>query len=179
MSFLTMQPASKFRLAVVLLLGELLAGCATTPTPPPNPQMSQLEIRQLQSREYDGADSKAAMKALIAALQDDGYIVSSANEALGLVTAAMEVNMEDTGTKNASEFWMGPGSGTYQTTKRHEVSATASSHANSVRIRINIVAKALTNTGGMIWSQPVLDAATYQSIFSKIDKSVFLQKQKM
>jgi hypothetical protein len=157
----------------------LITGCATGPEPPPLPEMTQLQIRQIQTKEYDGIEEKAVIKALIAALQDEGFIISAANPELGLVTAAMEIRDEDKGTKSWVEFWYGPGIGTYRTTKRLEASATVQKQGAAVRVRINIVAKALTNAGGVVWSQPVYDAKVYQDIFSKVDKAVFLEKEKV
>ena len=155
----------------------LFAGCATKQGPPPAPKMSQIQIRQLQTREYDVQNETSVIKAVIAALQDEGFIISTANPELGLITAAMEVRDEDKATKGWAEFWYGPGMGTYQTTKRFEASATVQKHKNVIRVRINIVAKAITNAGGIVWSQPVYDAKIYQNIFAKVDKSLFLIKE--
>lgn len=171
------QVASK-RILVVFAIGSLLlSACASTPKPPALPEISQVQVRQLQTREYDSVDETLVIKAVVAALQDEGYIISAANPEIGLVTAAMEVVDLDKSTKAVAEFWWGSGMGTYQTTKRFEASATVQKHNNVVRVRINIIAKALTNAGGIIWSQPVYEAKVYQDIFSKVDKSVFLEKE--
>ncbi len=131
----------------------------------------------MQTREYGQTDVLSAMKAVIAAFQDQGYVISTAEIELGLVTAALEFFEEDTDTKSFNEFMYGPGQGTYQTTKRLVASATVSKREGSVRVRINIIAKAITNTGGIIWSQPVYDVEKYQSIFAIMDKALFLQKE--
>ncbi|TLD40702.1 MAG: hypothetical protein JETT_3034 [Candidatus Jettenia ecosi] len=156
-----------------------ITGCVSTPQPPPIPQLTQLEIRQIQAREYESANLNIAMKAVISALQDEGFIIETANPELGLVTAAKEIYEVDKATKNSVEFWQGVGMGTYQTTKRFETSTTIENYGKGIRIRINIVAKAVSNSGGNIWSQPVYDAKIYQDIFSKIDKSVYLEKEKI
>ena len=152
-------------------------GCASTPTAPEQPQLSQLQVRQLQTREYADVESTLVMRAVISAMQDEGYIVSTANEKLGLISSAKEIFEEDVSTKNSVEFWYGSGIGTYQTTKRFEATGTIRKHQNIIRVRINIVAKALTNTGGIVWSQPVYQGQFYQDIFSKIDKAIFIEKQ--
>lgn len=176
----TIPASSKSTLFAVILIAALgTTGCSTTPAPPPVLEMTQLQVRQLQTREYDAVDEKPVVKAVIAALQDEGFIISTVNLDIGLVTSAMEVRDEDKGTKGWSEFWYGPGMGTYQTTKRFEASATVQKQATTVRVRINIVAKALTNAGGIVWSQPVYEKDVYQKIFSKVDKSVFLGKESM
>jgi len=68
-----------------------LAGCAS---PPPEPQAllavteEQMKLRNLQTRTFDVSDRLTAMRGVIAALQDLGFIIERANEPLGLVTAA-------------------------------------------------------------------------------------------
>ena len=162
-------------LSVLFILG----GCSSTDKPASTEGMSQLEIRQLQSRSYSGTGEKTVMKAVIAALQDEGFIISTANQELGLITASMEVNDEDKGSKQWVELWYGKGMGNYQTTRRYDASATVQAKDEDIRVRINITAKAMTNSGGIIWSQTVADPAFYQAIFSKIDKSLFLEKEKI
>ena len=173
-----MRHVSKACLLVLAVSLALLAGgCATPEGPPPLPKLTQIQVRQLQTREYEVPDPVPVMKAVIAALQDEGFIISTANTEVGLVTAIMDMREEDEATKGWVEFWYGPGMGTYQTTKRFEASATVQKHDDKVRVRINIIAKALNNAGGIIWSQPVYDSKVYQRIFTKIDKSIFLLKQ--
>jgi hypothetical protein len=80
------------RLITLLSLIVLVsAGCASPPKEPETllaPTEEQMKIRNLQTRTFDIADRKAAMRGVIAALQDLGFIIERANEPLGLVTAA-------------------------------------------------------------------------------------------
>jgi hypothetical protein len=74
---------------LVLMLG--LAGCASPPKEPVNllaPTEEQAKIRNLQTRTFDIADRKVAMRGVISALQDLGFIIERANEPLGMVTGA-------------------------------------------------------------------------------------------
>lgn len=165
--------------SIAFLISFILVGCVSTPTPPPVPEMTQLQIRQLQTREYSSTEYITVMKAVISAFQDEGFIITNANSELGLITSGMEIFEEDKATKQWIEFWYGSGMGTYQTTKRFEASATVRQHGDVIRVRINVVAKAISNTGGIIWSQPVYDSKVYQGLFSKIDKAVYLEKEKI
>ena len=68
----------------------LLYGCTTPQTPQDllAPTDAQLKIRSIQTRTFDVKDRNAAMRGVIASLQDLGFIIERANEPLGLVTAA-------------------------------------------------------------------------------------------
>ena len=69
----------------------LLAACASPPKEPEAllaPTDEQMKLRNLQTRVFDVRDRREAMRAVIGALQDLGFIIERANEPLGLVTAA-------------------------------------------------------------------------------------------
>lgn len=176
MSFLTIQARFKFATLFGLLL---LVGCASTPKPPVLPQMTQLQIRTMQTREYSGADEKRVLKSLMSALLDEGFIINAADQSLGLITATKELYAVDEATKSLAEFNRGSGSGTYQTTIRSEASGLVRPFGDVVQVRISIVQKSVSNAGGNIWSQPLYDPVVYQTIFSKVDKAVFLEKENL
>jgi len=70
----------------VILLAQ---GCGA-PQPSPDllaPTEAQMQMRSFQSRSFDLTDRRDAMRGVIAALQDLGFIIERANEPLGLVTA--------------------------------------------------------------------------------------------
>ena len=162
--------------AVLLMLG---IGCQPpAPVPPPVPKRTQLQVRQIQTREYGKISSEAVLKSVIAALQDEGFIISNADLKLGLVTAFVETFELDEATKNWVHNTIRSGT-PYQTTKRVEASATVEKYGEIVRVRINLLAKAINNAGGIVWSQPIYDANIYQKLFAKVDKAVFLQKQNL
>ena len=162
---------------VLLMLG---MGCQPPPpVPPPVPQRTQLQIRQIQTREYNKITTNAVIKAVIAALQDDGFIVSYADKDVGLITAFVDSYEVDDVTKDWVLMTERRSATPYQTTKRVEASATVQKYGDVVRVRINLLIKALTNAGGLVWSQPVYNAKVYQKLFAKVDKAVYLQKQNL
>jgi hypothetical protein len=76
-------------LGIAIALG--LSACASPPAEPVNllaPTDAQMKMRNLQTRTFDVADRKVAIRGVIAALQDLGFIIERANEPLGMVTAA-------------------------------------------------------------------------------------------
>lgn len=73
---------------LLLLLGLLaLAGCATTTPTNIAGGGTQLETRQIQTREYDTLDKAMTMRSVIASLQDLGFTIDQADAELGTVTA--------------------------------------------------------------------------------------------
>jgi len=182
MSFPTIQVDFSRPIWVVVLLISfaIFESCSpATPRPPQLMQMTQLQVRQIQTREYSGGTEIAAMRAVVAALQDEGFIVETTSQGLGLITAGKEIFEEDEDSKQWLKFMYGTGIGSYQTTKRFEVNATIRKSQDGVKVRINIVAKALSNTGGILWSQPVQEPTIYQNLFARVDKAVFLENQKL
>ncbi len=75
-------------LPLLPLLGLLLlAGCATTTPVNVAGAGTQLETRQIQTREYDTLDKAMTMRSVIATLQDLGFTIDQADAELGTVTA--------------------------------------------------------------------------------------------
>jgi hypothetical protein len=67
----------------------LVVGCTATATQPDlTGAGSQVEIRQIQTREYDTLDKQMTMRSVISTLQDLGFVIDNADLDLGTVTAA-------------------------------------------------------------------------------------------
>ena len=125
-------------------------GCAA-PQPAPDllaPTEAQMKIRSVQTRSFDIKDRQAAMRGVIAALQDLGFIIERANESLGLVTAARfaEPNFYDI---------VG-------------VTVTVRPEAEG---RMTIRANAIYN------NKPIDDPKVYQNFFATLERSLFVGKQ--
>ncbi len=139
------------RWGVVVIAGVLaLHGC-TTPQPKPDllaPTEAQMKIRSMQTREFDVKDRSEAMRAVIAALQDLGFIIERANEPLGLVTAERfaEPNYFDV---------LG-----ITVTVRQET-------PDRMMIRANAIYNNL----------PIEDPKVYQNFFATLQRSLFITKE--
>lgn len=75
------------RQALALLGLILLDGCAMTTPPNVTGGGTQLETRQIQTREYDTLDKAMTMRSVIATLQDLGFTIDQADTDLGTITA--------------------------------------------------------------------------------------------
>ncbi len=78
-----------FRSLTALLIITMAAACAATP-PDVTGAGSQLETRQIQTREYDTLDRVKTLRSVIATLQDLGFVIDTADLGLGTVTATRE-----------------------------------------------------------------------------------------
>ena len=135
---------------IVVIAGLLLVlGCAT-PQPSQDllaPTEAQMKIRSMQTRAFDVTDRQVAMRGVITALQDLGFIIERANEPLGLVTAARfaEPNFYDV---------VG-------------VTVTVRPEAEG---RMTIRANAIYN------NKPIEDPKVYQNFFATLERSLFITK---
>jgi hypothetical protein len=125
-------------------------GCAA-PQPSPDllaPTEAQLKIRSVQTRSFDIKERQVAMRGVIAALQDLGFIIERANESLGLVTAARfaEPNFYDV---------VG-------------VTVTVRPEAEG---RMMIRANAIYN------NKPIDDPKVYQNFFATLERALFVGRQ--
>ena len=69
------------------LLPILAGGCASSVPANVTGTGTQLEIRQIQTREYDTLDKSMTLRSVVATLQDLGFTIDQADTTLGIVTA--------------------------------------------------------------------------------------------
>ena len=162
---------SFFNLIPLTLL--LLSSCATTNV---QPQKTQLQIREFQTRTFDVSDSKLVMKAMINVLQDDGYIIENANADLGLITASKETDIESGWQK----FFATLGEGNQARWSKNfiiESSSNISQFGNQTKVRVNFRGRILDNRGGILEVSQIEDEQFYRDFFSRVDKAIFIQKE--
>ncbi len=136
---------------MLILAGVLLVqGCAA-PRPGQDllaPTEAQTKLRSFQSRTFDVTDRKVAMRGVIAALQDLGFIIERANEPLGLVTAARFAEPNNLSVVG--------------------VTVTVRPQADG---RMMVRANAIYNY------TPIDDPKVYQNFFATLDRSLFINKE--
>jgi PBP1b-binding outer membrane lipoprotein LpoB len=157
------------------ILSAFSYGCATTGV---DPQKTQLQIREFQTRSYDTNDTKMVMKAMLNVLQDDGYIVKNANADLGLLTATKEVDVENKTTAIVASLFGGYNA-RWNKNSIIECSANVSEFGDQTRVRVNFVTKLMNNKGEVVEVRQIDDQSFYEQFFSKVDKGFFLQKEKL
>lgn len=167
-----------FRLLILASAMLVFVGaCAPREVKPP---MTQLQMRQMQTREYDAPPGGAlrVMKALINTLQDEGFLVKNADKELGFINAQKESDVQD----NWESFFAHFGSSEYRAPRYKknsivECSANVSEFGKEIRVRAVFQNKILDNLGGIVAVQQIDDAKFYQDFFSKVDKGIFIERQ--
>lgn len=142
--------ARMFRLAALIVAATLLQSACASPPPTPSapllaPTEEQMKLRNMQTRDFDVTDRMVAMRAVIAALQDLGFIIERANEALGVVTGARfaEPNFYDV------------------------VGITVTVRTLNEK-QTTIRANAIFN------NQPITDPEVYRNFFATLERSLFI-----
>ena len=141
----------------------VLAACSTNPSP----QMTPMEIRSLQTREFE-TTKQIAFPSVITVFQDLGYSISQADIDTGFISAESASDSDE-----ASKFWLGVSSvtSTKATAYVEEVGSFA-------KVRINFVTTTNKSYG---WGQtdredtPILNADSYQYAFERIENAIFVR----
>jgi hypothetical protein len=131
-----------------LAVALLLAACASPPEEPEAllaPTEEQMKLRNLQTRVFDVSDRREAMRAVIGALQDLGFIIERANEPLGLVTAARFAEPDYYSVLGVTVIVREVGEG-----------------------RVEIRANAIFN------NEPITDPETYRNFFATLERALFV-----
>ena len=161
-------------LLILLLLGA--GACAYSPLP--EPPLTQLQTREIQTREYDTSDTRLVMKAVLNVLQDEGFIAKDASYELGLIRAEKEVDLENRSNSLFRSFVLGS-EALWVKSSLLEASANVSEYGRQTRVRVNFHRKVFDNRGGVVSTEQVLVPEFYQDFFSKVDKGIFIQKQRI
>ncbi len=161
-------------LSLILLSLAIFTGCTSHfPTEQP---LTQLQIRENQSREFDTPDTKLVMKAMMNVLQDEGFIIKNAVVDLGLLSAEKQYDVED--KKTALVLYALEGSNArWAKQEILEASANISEFGTKTRVRVNFQTKTSDNYGCPKDIKTLKDPQYYQNFFNKVNKSLFLQQQ--
>lgn len=147
----------------------------------PQAATSQLEKRVYQSRTFDNIDKATVMKAMLNVLQDEGFIVNNANPLLGFISGAKEFDVSDKTIDIEKEFGIKKNALAWKGIRVATIEATAnvSDFGKEIRVRINFKRKLLNVYGNAQFIDEISDEKYYQDFFAKVDKALFIQKQKI
>lgn len=153
----------------VLALGLVLAVSSAPAVAKKEPQLSGLELQQMQARDVE-TNKKVAFAAVMSVLQDSGYRIGSTDYDSGLITGVASSKTKMT--------WL-PFVGFGTSKKTPVVSAFIEDRTPTLtRIRLNFVMGKIKNgqLGGTSDETPILDGAVYRDAFEKINQAIFLRQ---
>ncbi len=152
----------------------LMTGCAQHVVVPP----TQLEIREIQTRDFDSNDTKLVMKSMMNVLQDEGFIIKNVVPDVGLLSAERNVDVENK-TSAAILRLLGDPNTRWNKLDMIEASANVSEFGAKTRVRINFQKKTIDNFGCPNDVKTIYDGALYQEFFEKVSKGIFIQTQEI
>ena len=156
---------------IFILISFFITNCAS----PPKIERTQLQIRAIQTRTYEISESKLIMKAMLNVLQDDGFIVKAAAPELGLLTATKEIDIENM-SESMPAFFFGGANARWKKNSIIEATCNVSFFEDKCKVRVNFAQKILDNLGGIVKIRQIYDQKFYQAFFTKLDKSIYIQR---
>lgn len=144
-------------------------------------QQTQLQKRQIQTRTYSGISKQKIMKAMLNVLQDEGFIVYNANPLLGFISGTKEFDVKDKSIDITKEFGKSKASLAWKgvTVAVVESTANVTEFGKEIKVRVNFKRKLLNVYGNAQIIEEIDDEKYYQDFFAKVDKAIFIQKQKI
>ena len=89
------------------------------------------------------------------------------------------IDVEKGNEKFWQTFWWGKAYATYKKNQIIDVTANISEFGEEMRVRVNFRVKVMNNKGGVVIVRQVDDPEYYQKFFSKVDKGIFIEKEKI
>lgn len=172
----------------------MLAGCATQGIPEDALRLeeSALEVRSMQTRSYEVEDEASILAASIGVLQDMEYNIDEIERPLGVLTASKVIDADSAGEKAGLVLMEiicaagGSGSCGYMATASDEekfiltlvvLPRLAKRGEYTARITLQRI---LYDKQARIKERGIIaDAETYQQIFEKLSKSIFLEANQL
>lgn len=145
----------------------------------PAPEMTQLQVRTIQTRTYPVEDVKMVMKAMMNVLQDEGFVIKNANLDLGLLSAEKFVDTQSQNMVYRALCAMSGPDGRWEKHMVIEASANVSEFGDRTRVRVNFQEKRFDNVGNIRCVEEILDEAYYQMFFSNVSKAMFLEQEQI
>lgn len=133
-----------------------------------------LELRQMQTRTYEDAEMKTALRASINVLQDLGFTIRSADGDLGILMAEKWSNVPHTAKEVKEARKKGK---TLAESLVLECTLNVSPFGTASRVRTTFQEKWVSGTGGVLKARLVEEARVYQEFFSNLDKGIFFERE--
>ena len=182
----------RLNLYITVLLAFFVASCTTIPEDALRLTQKNLELRQIQQKEYNNVTEKQALIASANVLQDIGFIIKESEVDLGLLVA--EKDRDATDALQTGLFVLhsivnilvaSQGAQTSQALAIDKDQKIRVSLITRIRKNNSILVRAsfqrvVRNTDNIVTKMEYIkDKQVYQDFFTKLDKSIFLAKEEI
>lgn len=181
------------RAASTALLALVIAACQTLPEDAFRLTESALELRELQTRSYEGVSDVQILAASSGVLQDLGYAIDEVEKELGVLSASKLADASDDAEILGNvaldvadcllTFFLGCENDAYKSSKDvQDIRMTLVVLPNLERqgeyfVRLTMQRFIWAKSGAIYDQETISDADVYQAFFDKLSKSVFLEKE--
>lgn len=157
-------------ITTLMAAGMITIGWASAAEARKKPQLTSLELQQIQSRDFE-TSKNVAFAAVMTVLQDAGYRIGAADRDTGIITGTASTKTKMT--------WL-PFVGFGTSKKTPVVSAFVEEKGRSVsRVRLSFVMGKIANNnsfGGITDEDPINDPTIYREAFEKIAQAIFVRQ---
>ncbi|MDD9999944.1 MAG: hypothetical protein OXQ89_19555, partial [Rhodospirillaceae bacterium] len=145
------------------------------------PELTQLQVREMQTREYEATVKERILPVTVAVLQDQGYVIGDANAELGLLSAQMrlhEKNVDDSQTAFMKGFF-GMGLVSEEKWSTILVNTTVTTFGDKVRVRFagRLSAMGFGMSGSNTEEEQITDPEFYREFFTALEKGIFIERE--
>lgn len=166
------------RLLCTFVLASSLLACASKIKTP------QLELREYQTRTYQGKTTPEIFHAVLNTLQDDGFVIDVADIESGLVKANVsntklngrDVLQSAAYTIFSAGFYLLFTDGNMEDVENLNATITISPYGKSMKVRTSFVFRRDNSDGETVEHRQIDDKEMYQKFYSSIEKSIFLDE---
>lgn len=153
----------KFIKSLCVTLTLLVSGCAVQKAP----ELTPLQIQALQTRDYTSTKN-VVFPSVISVFQDLGYTIKNADKETGIIMAESAAKSDST----SRLFGVSSVSQTSATAFVEEIGKITKVRLNFVTVNNKSYGYGQTDRE----DTPILDAATYQNAFERIENAIFVRK---
>ncbi|MCB2054878.1 MAG: hypothetical protein KDE35_11635 [Geminicoccaceae bacterium] len=144
------------------------------------PELTQLQIREMQTREYETDDTKQIQRVALAVLQDDGFVVANANTELGLLSASKNLHEKQVDDASTAFFkgFLGFWSISTEEWSNIETTLTVNPFGSRTRVRLSARLTAAGSDGSSNY-EAITEPEFYQDFFTKLEKGLFIEREQI
>ena len=176
------------------MLGALLIGaCQTLPDDAFRLNESALELREIQTRSYEGVSDIEILSASSGVLQDLGYAIDEIEKELGVLSASKRADATSDAeivgnvARDLADclltFMLGCDNDAYKSSKDVQdirmtlVVLPDLETDGQYHVRLTMQRVVWAKSGAIYGQETISDANVYQAFFDKLSKSVFLEQE--